>query len=102
MAYYGYLGRITGVVGTYNRNKDLMVLHEGMRLNLLPTLDEMRNKEFDIPTIRRAIQLTQQSGCFKSIIYNSRYKYNIKDSLWIKRDVGDDYYDGIEKGYENF
>jgi len=49
------MDRIVGVIGTYNRNKELMVLHEGMRVNLLPSVDEMRNKEFDIATIRRAI-----------------------------------------------
>ena len=72
-----------------------MVLHEGMRVNLLPSVDEMRNKEFDIATIRRAIQLSRLSGCFKNHIYNTRFKYNIKDSLWLKREVSDDYYDAI-------
>ena len=95
ICYYGFMDRIVGVIGTYNRNKDLMTLHEGMRLNLLPSVDELRNKEFDIPTIKRAIQLSRLSGCFKSHIYNTRFKYEVNDSLWVKREVSDDYYDAI-------
>ena len=27
---------------------------------------------------------------------------NVKDVMWIKRNVADDYYDAVAKGYETF
>ena len=102
LVWYGLNDKIVGVVGGEKRNKDLCVINEGIRLNMLPQLSQIVSQSFNIQDIKNNIKHSQRSGCFRDLIYQARFKYNIKDVIWVKRDVKADYYDSLSKGYQNF
>lgn len=73
-----------------------------MRLDLMPTMDQVKERRFTVEDVKDEIRISGRSGCFRDLIYQARFKVNVKDGIWVKREVASDYYDGVAKGYENF
>ena len=55
--YLQYLLKITGALATDSRRKDLFVINEAFRLQMMPELDEIKDKSENIRTIERAIRV---------------------------------------------
>ena len=101
VVFYGKDDRVVGVVASQQSAQDMCYYNEAIRLDLMPTMDQLRKGRFGLQDIKEELKGADRSGCFRDLIYQSRFKVNVKDSIWVKRQVADDYYDAVAKGYES-
>jgi len=93
IAYYAKMnGEISAALATDSRRKDILVINEALRLQLMPDIDEIKDKSETIRTIERAIRESQRSGCFMDLISEANDRYFPHEILWINRDPSDKYF----------
>jgi len=81
------------VCGTPNKRNGIFVLHEAFRLEMMPSLLDIKKGLTTIDNIEKNIRLSQRSGCFKGLVYDIRNEPLETDILWLPRERSNEYRD---------
>ncbi|KRX10397.1 Rieske [2Fe-2S] iron-sulfur domain [Pseudocohnilembus persalinus] len=95
---YSFYDSIIAAAGTPSQTKNMNILNEAFRLEILPSFKDLKDGKVNINNLENIIRSQKRSGCFKEGLYNVRYDPYNKDVIWQNRDKTSEYYNFYEQG----
>jgi len=101
IVYYSLMGTVLAAFGSEKRKRDMLVINEAFRLDIMPTMEDIKRGAATVKTLEKNIREAKRSGCFKDLINDIKYSANPDEVVWMQREKSNEYHNFWKEGLQH-